>query len=214
MPSRKTAGLATLRENRVNAAKSILTRTVLRLFGGSLRIEWCVDELLGDLLCVVVIAPGLQSLVVFSNGALAIAFGIVRIAALDAGPGLDPRRLAAGAVNGGLKIVERQLPVFLLKIDQAQIVIDPGVVAVKLERGFQLLLRLGVLPFVEQLNTAAGDNGNFQIVRHAQDFVVGIDFGVNRLAARFEIKVLTLAVQVERFGLRVTFGMQRQLNRQ
>src|SRR5438132_9750978 len=119
---------------------SELARRIVCLLGRGLWIVGCVDEFLRGGLRIIVVAAGLQSLIVFRDGALAIALGVVSIAALDVGPGIDPSRLTAHGVQCSLKIIERQLPILLFEINQAEIVIDPGVVAIEFERRFQLLL--------------------------------------------------------------------------
>src|SRR2546421_1188255 len=78
---------------------------VLGLFRGSLGIVWRSNKLLRHCLGVVVVAAGLQGLVVFVHGFGAIAFGVVGVAAFDAGPGVNPFRLAAGRVNRRLKVI-------------------------------------------------------------------------------------------------------------
>src|SRR5258706_11882212 len=166
----------------VNTAKSESARRVLGLLSGSFGIEGDVDELLGYGLRVVIVAAGLNSLLVFIYSFRPIALGVVGVAAFDVRPGFDPLGLAADAINRRLEIVERQLPVLLFEVNQAQVVIDPGVVTIELQRCFQLLLRLGVLAFLEQFDTATRHDRNLQLVGNAQDFVVGIDLGVNRLA--------------------------------
>ena len=152
------------------------------MLGGSLGIEWDIDELFRYRLRVIIVAAGLQGFVVFIDGLVAITLGVISVAAFDVGPSLDPLGFAADPVERRLEIVERQLPVLLFEINQPQIVINPGVVAIELERRFQLLLGLGVLTFFEQFYTATGNDGNLQIVGHAQNLVVRIDFSVNWLA--------------------------------
>ena len=75
------------------------------------------------------------------------------------------------------------------------------------------MLRLGVLTFFEQLDAAPSDNRDLQIVGHAQNLLVGIDFDVDWLPLRLEIKIFALAVEIQGFRLRVAFRMQGQFNR-
>src|ERR1051326_2397186 len=96
----------------------ILTRCVLRLLGGSFRIVRRVDEFLRDGLRVVVVAAGLDRFLIFIHSFCAIAFRIICVAALDARPGINPRRLVIAAVECGLKIIQCQLPVLLFEINE------------------------------------------------------------------------------------------------
>src|SRR5258708_5521338 len=101
--SRKTDGVITL----VGAAARLSLKSagrVLGLFRGSFGIEWDVDELLRCRLRVIIVAAGLQSFVVFINGFGPITFGVVGVAALDMGPGFNPRSFAADPVDGRLEI--------------------------------------------------------------------------------------------------------------
>src|SRR5437763_3710566 len=111
-----------------------ITRRVLRLLRGSFWIVRSVDEFLGDGLRIIVVTAGLDGFLIFINGLRAIAFCIIRIAALDARPRIDPRRLVVAAVECGLKIIQRQLPVLLFEIHQPEVVIDPSAVAIELQR--------------------------------------------------------------------------------
>ena len=113
---------------------SLITRRVLRLLRGSFRIVRRVDKFLGDGLGIIVVAAGLDGFLVFIHGFRAIAFRIIRIAAFDARPRINPRRLVVAAVERRLKIIQRQLPVFLFEIHQPEVVIDPGAVAIELQR--------------------------------------------------------------------------------
>src|SRR5205085_707083 len=113
---------------------SPITRRVLGLLRGSFRIIRSVDEFLRDGLRIVVVTAGLDGFLIFIYGLRAIAFRIIRIAALDARPCIDPRRLVIAAVECGLKIIQRQLPVLLFEIHQPEVVIDPGAIAIELQR--------------------------------------------------------------------------------
>ena len=68
------------------------------------------------------------------------------------------------------------------KIKQAEVVVNPGVIAIEFERRLKLLLGFGVLTFLHLLDPAARDDRNVQLVRHAQNLVIGIDFHCQRLA--------------------------------
>src|SRR5215475_1376478 len=111
-----------------------IARPALRLLGGSFGIVGCRDEFLGHRLRIIVIAAELHSLLVLVNGLGAIALSVVGVAAFDARPGIDPLRLATDRIQCCLEIIEGHLPVLLFEINQAKIVVDPGVVAIQLER--------------------------------------------------------------------------------
>ena len=152
-------------------------------FGGlrGLGIEWGGEKLLCHRQGVVVVDAQLHRLIVFGDGAVALALGIVGVAFLDMRPDLDPRRLQ-GAVKRRIKIVEGRLPVALLEIEQTKIVVDPRIRTVQLQRRFKLLLRFSVEAFLHLLDAAARDYRDAQVVRHAQDSVVWIDDNFQRLA--------------------------------
>src|SRR5262244_800121 len=179
----------------------LLARSVLRLLGGSFWIVGRIDEFLSRALSVVVVAAALQGFVVFGDGASALALGIVSISAFDVRPGIDPFGLTTGRIERRLKIVQRQLPVFLLEVDQSQIVVNPGVVPIEFQRRLQLLLSFGILTLVEQLDTAACDDRNSQVVRYPQDLVVRIDFSTDGLPFGFKIKIFTLSFEIKNFRL-------------
>src|SRR5712671_6260240 len=106
---------------------------VLGLLSGSLGIEWHVDELLRYRLRVVIVAARLQGFVVFIHSFRTITLGVVSVAAFDMGPGFNPCSLAADPVDRRLKIIQRQLPVLLFEINHAEVVVNPRVVAIKLQ---------------------------------------------------------------------------------
>ena len=76
-----------------------------------------------------------------------------------------------------------------------------------------MLLGLGILALFEQFDAAPSDDRDLQIVGHAQNLLVGIDFDVDWLPLRLEIKIFALAVEIQGFRLRVAFRMQGQFNR-
>src|SRR5581483_6337427 len=159
-----------------------IARRVLSLFVGSLRIEWRGDVFLRNGLRVVIVAAGLHGLLILGHGPRAIAARVESIAAFDARPRVDPFRLAAGSVERRLEVIQGELPILLFEVNQTQVVVNPGVVAIELQRRLELLLRFGILAVLEKLNATARDDRDLQIVGHAQNLVVRIDFRADRLA--------------------------------
>src|SRR5207253_9970296 len=57
------------------------------------------------------------------------------------------------------------------------------------------------------------DDGDFQIIRHAQDFIVRVNDDLHGLTVRLKIKIFALALYVDAGGLAIAFASEHQFYR-
>src|SRR6266542_612699 len=151
-----------------------------RLLFGLLFAERLGEEALGGGLRVVVIIAVADRLVVFADGAFALADGVPGVAAIDVGPDLHPIGSEV-PVQGLIEGVERLVPVALGHVNQSEVVPGPRIPPTEFDRGLELLLGLDVLLFAEMLDAAADDHALAQLFVAAHDFRVGVDDHLDRL---------------------------------
>src|SRR5262249_60282419 len=104
-----------------------------RLLFGFLFAERLGEEALRRGLRVAVIIAVADRLVVFGDGAFALADGVPGVAALDVGPDLHPIRPEV-PVQGLIEAIERLVPVALGHLTQSDVVPGPRIPAIDFDR--------------------------------------------------------------------------------
>src|SRR5262249_27654374 len=139
------------------------------LLDGLLLSERFGEEALGRGLSVVIVVAVADRLIVFGDGALALADGVPGVAAINERPDLDPIRSEV-SVQRLVEGIQCLVPVSLCHIHQSQVVPGPGIASIEFDRGLELLLSLDVFLLAEMFYSAANDNALAQLFGAANHF--------------------------------------------